>query len=86
MFGRIAAFGVPLVAGLWSWNRLRENKAESFDLSGIDAKLNPGVTHFKLGTGGTEVLTPGEWDWSATALPRAAFNALLGAVRGRMPR
>ena len=27
VFGRIAAFGVPLVAGLWSWNRLRENKA-----------------------------------------------------------
>ena len=66
--------------------RLRDEGAQSFDLSGIDAKLNPGVTHFKLGAGGAEVVTPGEWDWSATALPRAAFNALLGAVRGRMPR
>ena len=65
---------------------LRDEGAESFDLSGIDAKLNPGVTHFKLGAGGTEVVTAGEWDWSASALPRAAFNALLGAVRARMPR
>lgn len=65
---------------------LRDEGSDSFDLSGIDAKLNPGVTHFKLGAGGTEVVTPGEWDWSATALPRAAFNALLGAVRSRMPR
>lgn len=67
-------------------SRLKAEGAESFDLSGIDAKLNPGVTHFKLGTGGTELVTPGEWDWSAHPLPRAAFNALLGAVRGRMPR
>ncbi len=66
--------------------RLKAEGASSFDLSGIDAKLNPGVTHFKLGTGGAELFTPGEWDWSAHALPRAAFNALLGAVRGRMPR
>ncbi len=66
--------------------RLRDEGAESFDLSGIDAKLNPGVTHFKLGAGGTEVVTPGEWDWSAARLPKAAFNALLGVVRGRMPR
>lgn len=66
--------------------RLKAEGAESFDLSGIDAKLNPGVTHFKLGTGGAELVTPGEWDWSAHPLPRAAFNALLGAVRGRPPR
>jgi|CXWL01.1.fsa_nt_gi lipid II:glycine glycyltransferase (peptidoglycan interpeptide bridge formation enzyme) len=66
--------------------RLRDEGAQSFDLSGIDAKLNAGVTHFKLGAGGSELVTPGEWDWSASALPRAAFNALLGAVRSRMPR
>lgn len=66
--------------------RLKAEGAESFDLSGIDPKNNPGVTHFKLGTGGAEVATPGEWDWSAHPLPRAAFNALLGAVRGRLPR
>jgi lipid II:glycine glycyltransferase (peptidoglycan interpeptide bridge formation enzyme) len=66
--------------------RLKSEGAESFDLSGIDAKLNPGVTHFKLGTGGAELVTPGEWDWSAHPLPRAAFNALLGAVRSRLPR
>lgn len=66
--------------------RLKSEGAESFDLSGIDAKLNPGVTHFKLGTGGEELITPGEWDWSGHPLPRAAFNALLAAVRGRMPR
>lgn len=66
--------------------RLKAEGAESFDLSGIDAERNPGVTHFKLGTGGAELITPGEWDWSAHALPRAAFNALLSAVRGRMPR
>lgn len=65
---------------------LRGQGAESFDLSGIDARLNPGVTHFKLGTGGAELSTPGEWDWSQSPLPRAAFNALLGAVRSRMPR
>lgn len=66
--------------------RLKSQGATSFDLSGIDAALNPGVTHFKLGTGGAELVTPGEWDWSAHPLPRAAFNALLGAVRGRLPR
>ena len=55
--------------------RLKAEGAESFDLSGIDAKLNAGVTHFKLGTGGAEIVTPGEWDWSAHPLPRAAFNA-----------
>ena len=66
--------------------RLKAEGAASFDLSGIDAKLNPGVTHFKLGTGGATLVTPGEWDWSAHPLPRAAFNALLGAVRGRLPR
>ena len=65
--------------------RLKAEGAESFDLSGIDAKLNAGVTHFKLGTGGAEIVTPGEWDWSAHPLPRAAFNALLGAMRGRLP-
>lgn len=66
--------------------RLKAEGAETFDLSGIDARLNPGVTHFKLGTGGSELVTPGEWDWSAHPLPRAAFNAVLGALRGRLPR
>lgn len=66
--------------------RLKAEGASSFDLSGIDAKLNYGVAHFKLGTGGVELVAPGEWDWSAHPLPRAAFNALLGAVRGRLPR
>lgn len=74
-------------AAYWAaFERLRAEGVESFDLSGIDEKLNPGVTHFKLGTGGAVVACPGEWDWSATRLPRAAFNLLLGAVRGRLAR
>ena len=74
-------------AAYWAaMTRLRGEGADSFDLSGIDPERSPGVTHFKRGTGGAEVATAGEWDWSASALPRAAFNALLGAVRGRLPR
>ena len=64
--------------------RLKAAGAREFDLSGIDAAKNPGVTHFKLGTGGAEVAAPGEWDWSSSPLPKAAFNALLVAVRGRL--
>lgn len=74
-------------AAYWAaMRRLKDEGVETFDLSGIDEKNNPGVTHFKLGTGGAVLAAPGEWDWSASPLPKAAFNALLGAVRGRMPR
>lgn len=72
-------------AAYWdAFLRLKSLGATSFDLSGIDAKNNPGVTHFKLGTGGTELVTPGEWDWSSSALSKSAFNSLLSFVRGRL--
>ena len=77
---------LPNAAYWHAFETLKADGAVSFDLSGIDAKENPGVTHFKMGTGGRELVTPGEWDWSASALPKSAFNSLLSLVRGRLPR
>jgi len=41
---------------------LKQHNFKSYDLWGIDAKLWPGVTRFKLGFGGQQVEYPGSFD------------------------
>lgn len=50
---------------------------DSYDLMGIDLKKNPGVFHFKKGTGARDLNYLGEWEWSNSILIRILFNILL---------
>lgn len=48
-----------------------------YELGGIDPVNNPGVTRFKLESGGREVAQLGEWDAATSAWLRLAANAAI---------
>lgn len=79
LFGRAAAFGVPVLSGLWAWNRLRNQPPQSLVVTtALGALLVFEIcTLFGLGFG-----EGGRWNWSGgwgfgTAM---ALSASLGAV------
>ncbi len=79
VFGRAAAFGVPLLAGLWAWNRLRNRAPQALVVTSVLGTLlvHEICTMFGLGFG-----EAGRWNWSGawgfgTAM---ALEASMGAV------
>jgi S-DNA-T family DNA segregation ATPase FtsK/SpoIIIE len=77
VFGRIAAFGVPLMAGLWCWNRLRENKARPLVVSSAMGTLLVFEVCVLFGLGGLDRWTwAGGWGFAAAM----AMHASLGEV------
>jgi S-DNA-T family DNA segregation ATPase FtsK/SpoIIIE len=75
--GRLASFGVPVLAGVWSWNRLRGAPAAPLAVSSLVGTLLVFELCTLLGLGGLD-----RWTWSggwgfAAAL---ALHSALGAV------
>ncbi len=75
--GRMASFGVPLLAGLWSWNRLRGKPAAPMGLTSLLGALLVFEICTLLGLGGLD-----RWAWAggwgfAAAL---ALHSALGSV------
>jgi len=49
----------------------------TYDLGGIDSVNNPGVYHFKKGTGANKHEILGEWEWANSNLLRMALNLVI---------
>jgi S-DNA-T family DNA segregation ATPase FtsK/SpoIIIE len=59
VFGRAAAFGIPLMAGAWSWNRLRGRPMLSLGLMTVVGALLAFELCTLFGLGGLE-----RWNWT----------------------
>ena len=60
---------------LWEvLKRCQEAGVIRYDLMGIDPEQNPGVYHFKKGTGAEVVEYLGEWDWATSTPMRWCAN------------
>jgi lipid II:glycine glycyltransferase (peptidoglycan interpeptide bridge formation enzyme) len=72
---------------LWELIRhCRRTGVSSLDLGGIDPVQNPGVYHFKKGTGARHVELLGEWDWGSRPWMRWIGNYAIqqrNSIRGR---
>jgi len=58
-------------------NECAKRYVKWYDMGGIDPDGSKGVYNFKKGTGATELLYLGEWDWATSRLLRRAVNYIM---------
>ncbi len=76
-FGRFAAFGVPLLAGAWSWNRLRSRPAGPLALTSLIGALLVFEVCSLLGLAALDRLTwAGSWGFAAAFALRSALGGV----------
>lgn len=69
------------------WELMKQCAARGvqwYDMSGVDPTRNKGVYDFKKGTGASEFVYLGEWDWATSSLLRRAANYLIKRRAGGM--
>jgi S-DNA-T family DNA segregation ATPase FtsK/SpoIIIE len=75
--GRMAAYGAPLLAGAWSWNRLRDRPVAPLTLRSLLATLIVFELCTLLGLGGTDRLAwSGGWGLAASLALRSALGGV----------
>ncbi|HTK32617.1 MAG TPA: DNA translocase FtsK 4TM domain-containing protein [Candidatus Saccharimonadaceae bacterium] len=75
--GRLAAFGVPLLAGAWSWNRFRDRPMAPMVVSSVLGVLLVFESCTLLGLGGAERWAwAGGWGFAASLALRSALGGV----------
>jgi S-DNA-T family DNA segregation ATPase FtsK/SpoIIIE len=76
-FGRVAAFGVPVLAGAWSWNRIRGADARTLVVSSLISALLVFelCTLFSL-AGLSRLVWGGSWGFAAALVLRSALGTV----------
>ena len=75
--GHMAAFGVPILAGAWTWNRLRDRPVGPLVLKSLLGGLMTFETCTLLGLGGLERQTwSGSWGFAASLALHSALGDL----------
>ena len=76
-FGRYAAFGLPLLAGVWSWNRLRNRPVAPLALSSLIGALLLFEICTLFGLGGLDRWSwAGGWGFAASLTLYSALGSL----------
>jgi S-DNA-T family DNA segregation ATPase FtsK/SpoIIIE len=76
-FGRVASFGIPLLAGLWAWNRLRSKPPQPLIISSALGALLLFELCSLLALGGADRWTwTGAWGLAASMALRSALGAV----------
>ncbi len=74
-FGRVAAFGVPLLSAVWAWNRLRGRPAAPLIVTSLVGALLVFEICALLGLGGLDrTLWTGSWGYAAQLVFRSALG------------
>ena len=77
VFGRIASFGIPLLAGLWAWNRLRSKPSRPLVISSALGALLAFELCSLFALGGADRWTwAGAWGLAASMALRSALGAV----------